>query len=318
MGREGTLDSFLDPPRTINFLGVVSYRTGLDWVATSYTIQFSPVCVKIYPYMRWSSNLSRHPLTPTPRKYIGVLRMSLTNTSLIYFVLRNACLRGESSVDIERRVSASPTSPALIPWQACLLPGFGTGRTLRGSVPRPGIMTWLIQLVDKLFCWIPRLWFVYPDEAGVRITLGSYVSDCSPGWYIEWPLIHTVIKVNTATQGVRFAIQSVTTKDDVDLAIRGAILYRITNARKAIFETADFDDALEAITGGVIEQFVSNKTYADLSDREVLKTEIKKGLRDSAAGWGIRLARVYIPDIGRVRNIRVLSDHAESLVPTDT
>ena len=72
--------------------------------------------------------------------------MSLTNTSLIYFVLRNACLRGESSVDIERRVSASPTSPALIPWQACLLPGFGTGCshrmqcTLRGSVPRPGIM----------------------------------------------------------------------------------------------------------------------------------------------------------------------------------
>ena len=179
-------------------------------------------------------------------------------------------------------------------------------------------MTWLTQLLDRLFCWVPRLWFVQPDESGVRITLGNRVKDCPPGWYTEWPLIHTVIKVNVAMQGVRFAIQSVTTKDDVDLAIRGAVLYRITNARKAIFETADFDDALEAVTGGVIEQFVSSKTYANLSDREALKTEIKNGLRKEAEGWGIRLMRVYVPDIGRVRNIRVLSDHTESLVPVDT
>jgi regulator of protease activity HflC (stomatin/prohibitin superfamily) len=176
-------------------------------------------------------------------------------------------------------------------------------------------MTWLTQLLDYLFCWVPRLWFVQSDEAGVRITLGNRVSDCPPGWYVEWPLIHTVIKVNTAMQGVRFAIQSVTTADDVDLAIRGAVLYRISNARKAIFETADFDESLEAITGGVIEQYVAKKTYVELSDREALKDEIKKGIREEAAGWGIRLMRVYIPDIGRVRNIRVLSDQTGSLVP---
>lgn len=176
-------------------------------------------------------------------------------------------------------------------------------------------MTWIVQLLDKIFCWVPRLWFVFPDESGIRITLGNQVKDCPSGWYWEWPLIHEVLKVNTAIQGMRFAIQSVMTKDNVDLAIRGAVLYRVTNAKKAIFETADFDDALEAVTGGVIEQFVSSRTYADLSDREVLKSEIKKGLREEAAGWGIRLMRVYIPDIGRVRNIRVLSDHTELLVP---
>lgn len=177
-------------------------------------------------------------------------------------------------------------------------------------------MTWLTQLLDRLFCWIPRLWFVFPDESGVRITLGNRVKDCPSDWYVEWPLIHEVLKVNTAIQGMRFAIQSVTTSDDVDLAIRGAVLYRVTNARKAIFETADFDDALQAVTGGVIEQFVSSKTYTNLSDREALKAEIKKGLTKEAAGWGIKLIRVYIPDIGRVKNIRVLGDTG-LLVPVD-
>lgn len=173
-------------------------------------------------------------------------------------------------------------------------------------------MNWLIQLFEYLTCWIPRLYFVNPDEGGVRITLGNRVEDTLPGWYIDLPLIHTFIKVNVATQGVRFAIQSVTTKDDVDVAIRGAALYKISNARKAIFETNDFDQSLTAIAGGVIEEYVAEHTYEELKDRQTLRVAVRAGLRKEADGWGIKLLRVYIPDIGHVRNIRVLGDEVDS------
>lgn len=169
-------------------------------------------------------------------------------------------------------------------------------------------MNWLVQLFEYLTCWIPRLYFVNPDEGGVRITLGNRVKDTPSGWYIYWPLIHTFIKVNVAIQGAGFAIQSLTTNDDIDIAIRGAVLYKISNARKAIFETDDFDRCLSAIAGGVIEEYVSDHTYEELKDRQMLRDEVKKGLREQAVGWGIKLLRVYIPDVGRVRNIRVLSD----------
>lgn len=169
-------------------------------------------------------------------------------------------------------------------------------------------MNWLLEIVNKLFCWVPRLWFVQPDEAGIKITLGKWVGDCGPGWYINWPVIHIFIKVNVALQGVKFAIQSVVTKDDVDLAIRGAVLYRISNARKAILETDDFDRSLEAIACGVIESFASNKTYSEMKDRENLRVEIMKGLREEATGWGIRLYRVFITDIGHTSNVRILGD----------
>jgi len=176
-------------------------------------------------------------------------------------------------------------------------------------------MTWLTQLIELLFCWLPRFYFVFPDESGVRITLGSRVSPTPPGWYVNWPLIHQFIKVNVATQGLTLAAQSVTTADEVDLAVRGAILYRISDARKAIFETDNFDKSLEAVAGGVIEQFVSAHTYDELKDREAIKDEIKRGLREAASGWGIKLMRVYLPDFGRVRNIRVLGE--TSVVPTN-
>lgn len=167
-------------------------------------------------------------------------------------------------------------------------------------------MNWITQILDKLLCWLPRPYFVNPDESGVRITLGSRVTETPPGAYIDIPLIHSFITVNVATQGLTLAEQSVITADDVDLAIRGAILYRITNARKAIFETDDFDQSLEAVAAGVIEQFVATKTYDELRDRKGLRDEITRGLREAASGWGIKLQRVYISDIGRVKNIRVL------------
>jgi regulator of protease activity HflC (stomatin/prohibitin superfamily) len=173
-------------------------------------------------------------------------------------------------------------------------------------------MNWLLQLFEYLTCWIPRLYVVLPDEGGVRVTLGRHVRDCFPGWYIYWPLIHTFIKINVATQGVRFDIQSVITKDDVDIAIRGAVLYKISNARKAIFETNDFDQSLAAIAGGVIEEYVANHTYEELKDRQTLRTAVRTGLRKEADGWGIKLLRVYIPDVGRVRNIRILSDSIDN------
>lgn len=173
-------------------------------------------------------------------------------------------------------------------------------------------MNWLVQLFEYLTCWVPRLYFVNPDEAGIRITLGKYTKDIEPGWYVEWPLIHGFYVMNTAINGVKFAIQSVTTADNIDLAIRGAVLYRVTNAHKAILETNNFDNALEAVASGVIETFIAEKTYDELQDRKDIKGEVMKGLRDEANGWGIKLLKVYIPDIGRVRNIRVLGDSVDN------
>lgn len=177
-------------------------------------------------------------------------------------------------------------------------------------------MNILQQLLNSLLCWLPRPYFVNPDEAGVRITLGKHIKDLVPGWYVDIPLIHNFIKVNIALQGVRFAVQSVTTTDGIPLAVRGAVRYRINDARKAIFETDDFDKSLEAVAGGVIEQVISTKRYEELRDRASLRTEIAKALRLAASGWGLRIQSVYLPDFTEVKNIRVLGSET-AVLPND-
>ena len=173
-------------------------------------------------------------------------------------------------------------------------------------------MNWILDILEKLTCWLPRPYYIHPDEAGIRITLGKCVKDLAPGWYIDIPLIHSFIKVNVALQGVRFEIQSVTTKDDISLAIRGAVRYRISNARKAILETDDFDQSLEAVATGTISNVVSTRTYADLQDRDALQTELTKAVREAAQGWGIKLQNVYLSDFTKAINLRLLGGSVDA------
>ncbi len=179
-------------------------------------------------------------------------------------------------------------------------------------------MNWILELLNKLFFWVPRFYFLGPDEAGVRTIMGNRVEEIGPGWYIDWPVIHNFTVVSTAIQGVRFAAQSVMTKDNVDMCIRGVLLYKITNARKAIYIPDDFDGSLEALSCGIIEEFTADKSYLELHDREALKAEILKGIRDTANDWGIKIRKVLIGDIGKVTNIRILSDEASTIIPIES
>lgn len=169
-------------------------------------------------------------------------------------------------------------------------------------------MTWLTQLFDRITSFIPRIQLVDPDEAGIRITLGSRYRLILPGWYIYWPLLQKCV-VNTITpQIVDLRAQSVWTADGHDVTISGAIQYRITDVAKAILVVQDFDKSLDTLALGIIRKFTGCRTLEQCHDQDALITEILKGIRDKAAGWGLKIMDVFITDNGSVKNIRLLSN----------
>ena len=95
-------------------------------------------------------------------------------------------------------------------------------------------MEWLENILETLRNIFPRTFTIFPDEAGVRITFGTRVKSLGPGWYVFWPPIQHVEKLSVMPQAVDLRPQSVHTSDGVDMVISGAILYRISDAKKAI------------------------------------------------------------------------------------
>ena len=169
-------------------------------------------------------------------------------------------------------------------------------------------MNWLTQLLDRLLCWIPRIWLVSPDESGIRVTLGNRVCITPPGWYIYWPMIQEMTKITVTPQVVDLRAQSVLTKDGRDMCFGGAIMYRIRDAQNASLKVQDYDKSLQTLALGIISRYVGEVERDEQLNIPSIEAKILDGIKKDARGWGLEITRVYITDLGMAKNIRLLTD----------
>lgn len=166
------------------------------------------------------------------------------------------------------------------------------------------MLDWLNKILERLINLIPSIWLVAPDEAGVRETLGKYVKDCPPGWYLFWPVIQEVEKAKVKTQIQDLRCQSVWTKDHKELIVSGAVRYCVSNARKALLEVLDYDANIQALALGVIQNKCAFSNLNDISTGAIAETVLSE-LKKESQGWGLRIQAIYITDVGKTRNIRL-------------
>ena len=169
-------------------------------------------------------------------------------------------------------------------------------------------MDWLRDLINRLLSVFPRVLIFSPAEAGVRITLGKRVTALGAGWHPFWPLFQRVVWMEIKTQVVDLRNQSIRTHDGVSIVISGAIQYRITDIYKAIIDVQDVDKSLTTLALGIILEFVKRRTLEECMNIDNLKLEILKGIRNAASGWGLKIENIYITDLDRARNIRLLTN----------
>ena len=168
-------------------------------------------------------------------------------------------------------------------------------------------MDFLSRIYEAFKKLVPVIELIQPDEAGVRITLGTREKVLGPGWFFLWPLIQEILYTTVTTQVKDLRGQSVLSKDRHDMVVAGAVKYKITDIRKAMLEVQDFDGTLEALSLGVLLSVASMKTRLELQNTEALGDDVLRKIREEASGWGLKIQKVYVTDLGRNRNIRLLT-----------
>jgi len=169
-------------------------------------------------------------------------------------------------------------------------------------------MEWLQALIERLTCFIPRPMIMTPFEAGVRFTFGKYLKVITNGWFWYTPLFQRIQWMEIQTQVIDLRSQSVRTADEQSVIVSGAIQYSVKDVKKAILNVQNVDEALEKLALGVILEFVQSKTLEECHDIEALKREILRGIKEAAQGWGLKIERVYVTDLAKTRNIRLLTN----------
>jgi len=174
---------------------------------------------------------------------------------------------------------------------------------------------WLLEFIDKLFCFIPRPFVIAPDEGGYRASPrlrgGMKVTSLGPGCYFWLPLIQKAERVRVKTQVVDLRSQSAWTKDGQNITISGAIRYKVTNWVNTLLEVYDYDANIQTVGLAVIHEFVNRHTLQECRDQipELMKVILDR-VRKESQGWGLKIENVYLTDSGDVFNLRMLqNDH---------
>ena len=167
-------------------------------------------------------------------------------------------------------------------------------------------MEWLKGFIQNLTCFIPRPLLLSMYEAGIRITFGKWNKEITAGWFWYIPLFQKIIYMEVQTQVVDLRGQSVQTRDGNSVIVSGAIQYSIKDIYKAIFNVQDVDKSLETLALGIILEYVKNRTLKECQEVDALKKEILRGIKDAAQGWGVKIERIYITDLDKTRNIRLI------------
>jgi len=170
-------------------------------------------------------------------------------------------------------------------------------------------MSVLNELLTRLLSLLPRIMTINPEESGVRVTLGKHMKDCGPGWYIVWPLIQELDYIVVSTSMTAKSYVDARTKDGTPLVVGVALVYKVTNARAAIFNVENFEDVLNAIGPDAARKVIETSSDMELSSVETIRKAILDEVRASCRGWGVKIERVLLPCCTSCKTIRIIGNH---------
>ena len=153
----------------------------------------------------------------------------------------------------------------------------------------------LLVVVSQAVVRVPQ------GHAYVVERLGRYHRTLGAGRHVVVPLLDRVRHRHPlAEQTIAVPSEPCRTRDDRQVWIAGLVAARVSDARKASYETADVRAAVGQLARTMLRRRVADVELDRLhADRVVTCAAIAADLRAAAGAWGVAVLRYDMTDISR-------------------
>ena len=151
----------------------------------------------------------------------------------------------------------------------------------------------LSMLLVALAIWYAICWINIVDQRVRRPVMlwGRYVRTLDGGLNFLEPLIHTTLPdVNVQDQVVEVVVEDMQTKDNVGVALKGILTYRIdeSKVKNAVVEVQYVDDSTHERALSTLADVGATRDLDNLLEhRDKFCTDIQEKLSSRVAGWGV-------------------------------
>src|SRR4249920_2996778 len=136
-------------------------------------------------------------------------------------------------------------------------------------------------------------------RAGVVERLGRYSRTLDAGLAILVPFVDRLRPlIDLREQVVSFPPQPVITEDNLVVGIDTVLYFQVTDPKAAIYEIANYIQAVEQLTVTTLRNVVGNLNLEEaLTSRDHINAQLRGVLDEATGKWGIRVNRVEIKAI---------------------
>lgn len=167
-------------------------------------------------------------------------------------------------------------------------------------------------MFDKLLDFLVSIWdrllpfaIVKEYQQAGWFRFGRLQKILGKGIHPKIPFVDEIDCYHILTTAMTLEAQSLTTKDDVPIVVKGIIKYRISDLSKQFTDVYDPVDAIADVSMGIIRSIVSKKTWQECKDDNT-ENEITKKVRVEARKWGLEVESVTLSDLSKMRSFRLL------------
>lgn len=157
----------------------------------------------------------------------------------------------------------------------------------------------LLKLIDLVVSWF---WYLMPfavlgdDQVGLIRRFGKFKRYMRPGLNWKWPIIETPMAECSALDSTTLREQSLTTKDNVAVTVRGIIAYRVVDPRAYILGTATAISVMNDVGCCVIAEVIPLFDANDVLLGENFQRELTRKVKARAKRWGVAVESVGLAE----------------------
>lgn len=177
------------------------------------------------------------------------------------------------------------------------------------------MLEFIKEILTNLWHLIIPFTVIEQYDGGVMLRLGKFHRELKPGFHWKWPFLETVLSHSCVITTMSLHPQTLTTKDQKSVVVKGIVKYRISDVKTFLLEVNDAVDAISDITQGFILEVIEDKTWDECMTNNI-DSIISRKVRNEAKKWGIEVVNVTLTNKGLIRTLRLMQDQQNQNAPT--
>jgi regulator of protease activity HflC (stomatin/prohibitin superfamily) len=145
--------------------------------------------------------------------------------------------------------------------------------------------------------------YVKEGELGIKLRFGKAKRDkqgnpqvIPPGFVMMIPWVDTLAKHHVRQQTIRFDNQEIMIRDGLIFRINAAVIFRVNDIYRALFEIEDLHTSITDIGMGILRDVFTGRDHTNLSQTKEISALLLEELKEKAQQWGVDFLQFNIID----------------------